>query len=142
MKVLLIHAKEFRYRPIKRAQSKRVEEADDIMKKFENALVAFLTIEEGDFKDRDIKINELINVLIEKCKEIKPDYLVVYPYAHLSNRLEDPVKAVRILKMIDLKVRDEVSKTNIKYDRAPFGWYKEFMIHCLGHPLAEAFREI
>ena len=139
MRVLYIHAKEFSYKPVKKVKVSKVEETELYEKKFNNVLVAFLTVEEGDFQIRESILAKFIPDLRQHLDRLNLDSLVIYPYAHLSEKLEEPIKAVRLLKLIDKKIKEELNI--IKYDRAPFGWYKEFMIHCLGHPLSELSRK-
>ena len=139
MRVLYIHAKEFSYKPVKKVKLSKVEETDSFEKKFSNVLVVFLTVEEGDFQIRDNILNKFILDLRQHLNRLNLNSLVVYPYAHLSEKLEEPIKAIRLLKLIDKKIKENLSI--IKYDRAPFGWYKEFMIHCPGHPLSELSRK-
>jgi threonyl-tRNA synthetase len=115
-----------------------VEEASPSEKKFENILVAYITIEEGDFdRKRDI-LDKLIPDIKIHLERLNLNNIIIYPYAHLSDKLEEPIKAVRLLKIIDKRMKTELS--GVGYERAPFGWYKEFKIHCLGHPLSELSR--
>ena len=138
MRTLYIHAKEFYYKPIEKARISKVEETQEKGKSFENILVAYITIEKGDFQRRKEIIDRLVPDIKMHLERLNLNKLVIYPYAHLSDKLEDPIKAVRLLKILDKKIKVEIG--GIEYDRAPFGWYKEFKIHCLGHPLSELSR--
>ncbi len=63
--------------------------------------------------------------------------IVIYPYAHLSSRLERPARAHRVLVGLERLV---ASRWKGRLHRAPFGWYKRFTIRVKGHPLAELSR--
>lgn len=140
MRALYIHAKKFYYRPREKVKIAFIENTDIKNYEFNNVLVSFITIEKGDFERRNEIYEKLISDLIETCKKLNVKDIVLYPYAHLSDNLEAPKLALRFLKLLDNKIRDTIKKSNINVHRAPFGWYKEFMIHCIGHPLAEASR--
>jgi threonyl-tRNA synthetase len=136
MRVLYIHAKSFTYRPREKVKIETVEDAETIERSFENALVAFITVEEGDFKRRQEIIDRFVDDVIDVRNRLNADIIILYPYAHLSNTLEKPPIAIRMLRLIERNLANR----EINLHRAPFGWYKEFMIHCLGHPLAELSR--
>lgn len=138
MRILYIHAKEFRYRPTQKVKISKIEEATFTEKKFENILVIFLTVERSDFQRRNEILQKLVDDLKKHLNRLNLNSVIIYPYAHLSEKLEEPIKAIRLLKLIDKKIKEEFK--NIRYERAPFGWYKEFIIHCLGHPLSELSR--
>ena len=138
MKILYIHAKEFSYKPIERVRISKIEETTSQEKRFENVLVIFLTVEKDDFQRKNDILIKFLEDLKQHLNRLNLNSLVVYPYAHLSEELEEPIKAVRLLKLLDKKIKEELK--DAEYNRAPFGWYKEFMIHCLGHPLSELSR--
>jgi len=139
MRALLIHAKKFWFR----ARSKAIAEAEELEKdapreaEAENALVAFVTVEDKDKESLEEVVQQAADDIYDVAKRVGADRIVVYPYAHLSKFLAPPRIAVEALRMLAEKI---ASKTGITVIRAPFGWYKEFMIHCQGHPLAELSR--
>ncbi len=136
MKTLYLHAKEFMYRPQQPVKGIPKDEATTEEKKFNNVLVVFITIERGDWDIREEKIQTFIEDLENHMERIDIDGVVIYPYAHLSEELEDPRKAYRFLKYLE----NSLKKKDMEVHRAPFGWYKEFLIHVHGHPLAELSR--
>ncbi|PUA33276.1 MAG: hypothetical protein B7O98_02265 [Zestosphaera tikiterensis] len=138
MKVLLIHAEHFEFK----ALSKAVNEAEEpILKEFNgnNALVMFTSVESGDLNSLSKLLSMLIEDIANLLQTLKPEYLVIYPYAHLSKDLANPAEALKVLKGIEEAVKSSVKGVNVV--RAPFGWYKSFTIKCLGHPLSELSRE-
>jgi threonyl-tRNA synthetase len=139
VRALLLHARKFWFR----AKSKAIREAEELEKEApgegeaENALVAFITVED---RDKD-SLEEVVEKAVEDIKDVSSrvgaETIVVYPYAHLSRYLAPPRVAVEALRRIASCLSKATGKHVI---RAPFGWYKEFMIHCYGHPLAELSR--
>jgi threonyl-tRNA synthetase len=134
MRVLYIHAKKFWYKVremVKVPVADLAEVGDGA--EFENALVVFVSVERGD---DDSVVEQAVKDIEEVVRNLRADYVVLYPYAHLSSELAKPRDAVEILD----KLEDAASRRGLKVHRSPFGWYKEFMLHCIGHPLAELSR--
>ncbi|MCE4605883.1 MAG: hypothetical protein F7B59_00925 [Desulfurococcales archaeon] len=139
MKVQIIHAKEFWFKSNKPATKIR-EPLLSIDEPLYNALVLFISIERNDKElIEEIKKSFLsdINKLVES---LKPGTIVLYPYAHLSDELAPPSTAVSLMRELEVLVKETLRGKEIKMIRAPFGWYKEFYIHCYGHPLSELSR--
>lgn len=139
MRILLIHAKTFSYR----VREKALEEGEDIEQEsregfFENALVAFVTVEDGDDRNSTIIVDRAANEILDVARRVGASMIVVYPYAHLSPSLASPKAAVSILDSL----KATLSERGVRVARAPFGWYKEFVLHCYGHPLSELSRQI
>jgi len=137
VKLLLIHAKEFKYKVTAPALSEYEDVSEaSAENKFENALVVFTTVEYGD---NEQVVEKAVNELKSVIERIKPSIVVIYPYAHLSPELAPPHKALELLKLFEDKAR---SNLDIPVVRAPFGWYKEFTLNCYGHPLSELSKTI
>lgn len=130
MKILFIHADYIEYE-VKEKAIENAEEAEIKKDKMEEALVAFISVE----KDDESCFNA-VEEIKRVAEMVKTNNIMLYPYAHLSNELAPPDKAVRILKEIE----ENLKEYNVK--RAPFGWYKSFKISCKGHPIAELSRHI
>ncbi|BES82128.1 threonine--tRNA ligase [Pyrodictium abyssi] len=140
MRILLIHAREFSFK----AKSKAIADAeppDSIPSEAsaENALVVFTTVEDVDTQNIREVVEKAANDIIEVAEKVKASTIVVYPYAHLSRRLAPPKAGIEALKLLEEEIK---KRAGDKYHviRAPFGWYKEFRIHCYGHPLSELSR--
>ncbi len=138
MKMLLIHAKRFEYE----ARSKALDAAEklDGVKRsgsYENALVAFITVEKGDLGDSAV-VPRAVDEIADVASRVGAERVVIYPYAHLSDNLAEPGEAVEALR----RIHSLLLERGIEAHRAPFGWYKRFSIECLGHPLAELSRSI
>ncbi len=139
MRTLLIHAKSFWYRVTERA-IEAAEAVDESRRSasFENALVAFTTVEEGDEKNVEKLVEQAAEDIASVAKRVGAKTIVVYPYAHLSPNLAPPAAAVKVLDALVELLKAKAGSTSVF--RAPFGWYKEFELHCYGHPLAELSR--
>ena len=68
---------------------------------------------------------------------VKTENIVLYPYAHLSNNLQTPIKSIKILDKISKLLEESYNVI-----RAPFGYYKMFELKVKGHPLSELSRDI
>ena len=130
MKILFIHADYIEYE-IKEKAIENAEEVENKKDKMEEALVAFISVEDED-EWHGKAVEEIENV----ASMLNTKNIMLYPYAHLSRNLAPPQKAMEILKAIE----EDLEEYNVK--RAPFGWYKAFKISCKGHPLAELSRSI
>ncbi len=139
MRALLIHAKKFWFK----ARSKAVKEAEELGSEVpseaevDNALIAFVTVEDRDKNNLDDIVEQAASDIVDVAKRVNAEKIVVYPYAHLSRFLAPPRAAIEALRRLANRLAEVSGKEVV---RAPFGWYKEFMIHCHGHPLAELSR--
>lgn len=140
MKALLIHAKEFYYRPTEKVKAlKSIEEEGEVLResKFSNVLVAFVSVEKEDEEiGKERAVEEGVRCILDGVNWVKVKSVVLYPYAHLSTSLSSPKFALEVLKGISERLRE----LNLEVCRAPFGWYKEMLIHTAGHPLSEKLR--
>jgi len=135
VRVLQFHCSSFSYE-VKR-DTPVAEEPEPRSEDLKDVLVCFTCFEKKD-EDRS---NELIEKFVESIKvdisRIKFKRVLIHPYAHLSNSLGSP----RLAKGFFNKLRDRLAKEKIDVHKSPFGWYKAFRLECIGHPLAEAYRE-
>ena len=132
MRVLFIHADYIEYE----ARERAIKNAENIVNKKERCdecMVAFISVEEED----ELRIDRATIEIEDIAKKLNVGRIVLYPYAHLSNKLAPPDTAMRVLKDLENRL-----KVNYKICRAPFGWYKSFVVSCKGHPLSELSKEI
>ncbi len=137
MRTLLIHARSFSYN----VKTRAIPEAEEINEcertfKASNVLVVFTSIESGDCENPNQVVRDAVNDILNQVRRVKADNVVIYPYAHLTQRLASPECALMILRSIEA----ELNRHGINVRRAPFGWYKEFALSCYGHPLSELSR--
>lgn len=132
MRILQNHVDYINYKPIK----KEIYLADEVKLenvRFEEIIVLFLTVENGDNKIIGENAIKDVKLFLDKQKVKK---ILIYPFAHLSRDLAKPRDALDILNHME-----KFSKENgIETYRAPFGWNKSMEIKIKGHPLAETFK--
>ena len=132
MRILFIHADYIEYEAKERAL-KSAEEIEKKRERCDECLVAFISVEEGD----DAIVSSARDEIVEVADKLNVNRIVLYPYAHLSNKLASPDVAMKVL----ISLENDLSQ-NYEVCRAPFGWYKSFVISCKGHPLSELSKEI
>jgi len=129
MRILQLHSDFIEYKPIKK-EIKLAEESEKKKKKFEEIVVLFTAIEDGDNKE---VVKEALNEIKSSLEVIKANKIFIYPYAHLSQKLAKPSLALKLIKEMEFYAK----KIGLETHRAPFGWNKKFHIQIKGHPLAE-----
>lgn len=127
MRILQLHCDSIEFTPTKK-EIKSAEEITPETKQFQEIIVAFVAIEEGD--DSSVA-KKAINEISESMSKVGCKKLLLYPYAHLSSNLASPSTALNILKEM------ESYATGLEVSRAPFGWTKSYKVQVKGHPLAE-----
>lgn len=131
MRILQLHCDSIEFTPTKK-EIKSAEEIEAVTKRFEEIVVAFIAVEEGD--DGEIA-KKAISEIKAGMQRVGCDKLLLYPYAHLSSKLASPGLALSLLREMESLADCEVS-------RAPFGWTKAYNIKVKGHPLAESSKTI
>ena len=133
MRILQLHCDHIEYTPTK----KEIQSAEDIenpeTKRFEEIVVAFVAIEDGD--DSSVAQNA-ISQIKNSMEQIGCKKLLLYPYAHLSSNLAKPSIAMTLLKEM------EENASDLEVSHSPFGWTKSYNIKVKGHPLAESSKVI
>ncbi len=138
MRILLIHSDYLKYKT--KQKTKIAEDIEDMKKsgEFENALVVFTAVEKEDEQNTGEIVENAVSEIINVSGQVKPDNIIIYPYAHLSSSLGSPQLAKKILENMEFELKDN----GFNAFRIPFGWYKSFEISCKGHPLSELSRTI
>lgn len=131
MRILQLHCDSIEFTPTKK-EIKSAEEIEPATKRFEEIVVAFVAIEDGD--DSDIA-KKAITEIKSSMEKVGCNKLLLYPYAHLSSNLASPSTALNLLKEME-------SLANCEVSHAPFGWTKSYNIKVKGHPLAESSKTI
>ncbi|MFX0179688.1 MAG: threonine--tRNA ligase [Candidatus Hodarchaeota archaeon] len=91
-------------------------------------------IEEGKLRGKQRKFLELI----KDRSMYRVDKVLVYPWAHLSKFLSNEKNAMEVCP----KITKNLEEKGIEAKFSPFGWYKSFKINCLGHEVAEMYRDV
>lgn len=140
MRILLIHAEKFWWKVKQPARISVRDKLIDENKEFEasNVLVAFIAVERKDEGELEKTCRKAVDAIIEVSGRIGVKTVILYPYAHLSTNLSKPQNAVKALRI----VYELLKSREFEVYKSPFGYYKEFILHCKGHPLAESLRVI
>ncbi|MFW9920249.1 MAG: threonine--tRNA ligase [Candidatus Thorarchaeota archaeon] len=133
MRMLQIHSDGFAFE----AKRKALKNAESIDSKSystdESCLVNFIAAETSDTTNLAQAALMTAQMIAQAADEVKEKKVIVYPWVHLSESPAQPSAALKLLKGVE----KELKKQGYDVLRIPFGWYKSFMIHCKGHPLAE-----
>ncbi|MCW4052537.1 MAG: threonine--tRNA ligase [Candidatus Bathyarchaeota archaeon] len=134
MRILQLHSNYITYEPVKR-EIDVAEETGKEERRIDEVVVLFTAVEEGDNENVSFRaIKEVKDFL----KTLSVNKILIYPYAHLSSNLAKPALALKLLKAMEKRAKENKIETL----RAPFGWNKKFTISIKGHPLAEQSRVI
>jgi threonyl-tRNA synthetase len=98
----------------------------------EEGVVLFCCVEKIDEDNPYNIIKNATSEIIKCLGMIKVKKVMVYPYVHFTNDLNNPETAIQILNGLEnsLKERD------LEVKRAAFGWYKELEMKVKRHPLS------
>lgn len=132
MRILQLHSDFIEYKPIKK-EIALAEKAEEKAQRFEDIVVLFVAVEEGDNEQVAKSAIEEIKANLDRLKVKR---VLIYPYAHLSSSLAKPVEALSVIKSMEKYALGNGLETY----RTPFGWNKQFTIAIKGHPLAEQSR--
>ena len=136
MRILQLHCSNFEYQ-VRKETPVAERPADPKEEKLDNVLVCFICYEKSDEGRTDEITKELVENIKVDVSRVGCDSVLLYPYAHLSKNLGSPRKAKGFLN----NLRQSLRKEGIEVHKSPFGWYKAFSLSCIGHPLAEGYRE-
>ncbi len=133
MRMLQIHSDGFAFE----AKRKALKNAESLESKSystkDSCLVNFIAAETSDTTNLARAAQLTAAMIAQAAEEVKEKNIIVYPWVHLSESPAQPGAALKMLKLIEKDLKDQ----GYSVLRIPFGWYKSFMIHCKGHPLAE-----
>ena len=132
MRILQLHSDAVVYTPVAK-EIDLAEEAEKKENRIEDVVLLLTAVEEGD---DEVLAHKAIDDVRAFLGKLKVNRILIYPYAHLSNRLARPAKALQVLKLMG----DYAKQKGIETHRAPFGWNKQFAVSVKGHPLAEQSR--
>ena len=136
MRVLQLHCSEFSYQ-VRKETPVAEQPPDPREDHIEDVLVCLICFEKRDEPRVEALIEEFVENLRVDVSRLGCGRVLLYPYAHLSKSLG----SARLAKGFLNGLRDRLAEEGIEAHRSPFGWYKAFSLSCIGHPLAEAYRE-
>ncbi|NHJ85519.1 MAG: threonine--tRNA ligase [Asgard group archaeon] len=137
MRILTIHSDFIEFEPKKKA-IKAAEEIEKTLRRVEECLVVFSSVEKPDEDDFETVGKKAVIEVESVAEQVGTKNIVLYPWVHLSDDPSRPDVALRVLKMMEQELKDK----GYTITRAPFGWYKAFNVKCKGHPLSELSRKI
>jgi threonyl-tRNA synthetase len=132
MRILQLHSNYIVYKPVKKEIS-IAEDAEKEENRFEEVVVLFTAVEEGDSA---VTAKKAIDEVQAFLQNLKVNRILIYPFAHLSSNLSKPSEALKLIKDMEAYAKQK----GIETYRAPFGWTKQFTLSIKGHPLAEQSR--
>jgi len=136
MRVLHLHCSSFSYET-KKETPVAEQPPEPKQETLENVLVCLTCFEKQDEGRLDELIKAFTNNIKTDTGRIGTKRVLLYPYAHISKQLGSPRQAKEFMK----KLQEALITEGFEAHRSPFGWYKAFTLACIGHPLAEAYRE-
>jgi threonyl-tRNA synthetase len=139
MKILAIHSDFIEFTAKKKAFKAAESEVTKDTKRIEECLVVFTAAERLDSENESKILEKYLAEIVDIAGKVNAKNIVLYPYAHLSSNLSQPDFAMSIMKQAESRLID---LEQYSVYRAPFGWYKSFVISCKGHPLSELSRNI
>ncbi|HUK27194.1 MAG TPA: threonine--tRNA ligase [Candidatus Acidoferrales bacterium] len=138
MRLLLLHCDSFEYSVRQEAIKQPEPLGDNRSGQYQNVLVVFCTVEKEDSANPDEVVRKVVDSISEVANSVKTNRILIYPYAHLSSSLASPAVAIPLLQQSEQSLKE----MGFEVYRSPFGHYKSFSLHCLGHPLSELSRTI
>ena len=112
--------------------------SDDINSKTDpvitkNSIVVMITFE---LKDRIRSINKLSKEIKKISSDFDEKIVVIFPFAHLSNKLLDYENSLILLD----KLVKKLEETNLEIKLTTFGTDKEILLSIIGHQGNALFR--
>ncbi len=115
---------------------KKHREFEKEVKKFSDIIGIFICVEKGD---KINYLNSLINRIIEINNQFyKLSEIIIIPFAHLSNKLETPEKAKKIIE----NLKDKLELKGFKTNKIIFGTHKRFLLEIQGQVASVSYFEI
>ncbi|MFZ5501523.1 MAG: threonyl-tRNA synthetase editing domain-containing protein, partial [Candidatus Micrarchaeota archaeon] len=136
MKLLAVHADYIEVEPKKKA----IKDAEAIKsqepERFEEVLVVFTAVEDGD--EEDVMAQRLVEETEIISGQVKTKNILIYPLVHLTSKPSKP----SVAKNVIIKAEELLKQKGYAAAHSPFGWYKGYTLKCKGHPLSELSREL
>ncbi len=136
MRILTVHADYIEVEPKKEAIREPEQLAKAGVERFEEVLVVFTAIEDGD--EEEIAAASLAKESAAVAEQVKTKNILLYPWVHLTSKPSKP----QLAKGTILRAEALLKEKGYTANHSPFGWYKAFNIKSKGHPLSELSREL
>jgi threonyl-tRNA synthetase len=138
VRFLAWHVDYFKCHITERGRSPLVEEYDDPETVAENALLVLASVEKGDEAAPETVSERTASEIATHAANLKVRTVVLHPFAHLFGQLSRPATAVRVLQMVEERLRAR----GLAVIRTPFGWFNALEIRAKGHPLSRVARTV
>jgi threonyl-tRNA synthetase len=138
VRFLAWHVDYFRCHITERGRSPLVEEYDDPETVAENALLVLTSVEKEDEAAPEMVSERAAAEIATHAANLKVQTVVLHPFAHLFGQLSRPATAVRVLQMVEERLRAR----GLAVIRTPFGWFNALEIRAKGHPLSRVARTV
>ena len=136
MRILTIHADFIEVEPKKQAIKDAEQLASNAPERFEEVLVVFTAVEQGD--EEDLSSQRLAHESSLVAEQVKTKKVLLYPLVHLTSKPSKPDVARKTI----MKAEELLKGMGYSASHSPFGWYKGYTLKCKGHPLSELSREL
>lgn len=131
MRILAIHVSHIDWKATRKTKfAEDIERREDGM---EECVALFTCVEKQDEADPIRVAGGAAHEVIRRLDMLKVKKVVVFPFAHLTSNLSRPDVALQALKGLEESLKGH----GMEVKRAPFGWYKEYDLKSMGHPLSE-----
>ncbi len=134
MKLLMIYSKKFYYNPTVKTLENFETINDDF--KINNALVAFIHVEEQDEKDIKSIEKKLVKNLKWAAKKNNTNIVVLHSFAHLSDSKASPEFTKELFNMAEARMKNADYETY----QTPFGYFLDLSVDAPGYSLARIFK--
>jgi threonyl-tRNA synthetase len=135
VRILIVHADYIEVEPKKQA----IKDAEELKVKgperFDEVLVVFTAVEDGD---EEVISEKLADEAIKVAEQVKTKNILLYPLVHLTSKPSKPSVARAVIAKAEIVLKEK----GYSASHSPFGWYKGYTLKCKGHPLSELSREL
>lgn len=134
MKLLMIYAKKFSYKPT----IKVLENAEKVSsgESFENVQVAFIQMEKEDEERIKAVETKLVKNLKWVAGKNKTRHIILHSFAHLSESKADPEFTKELFDSAQIRLEN----TDYQINQTPFGYFLDLNVDAPGFSLARVFK--
>ncbi|TDJ33314.1 MAG: hypothetical protein E2O56_03910 [Gammaproteobacteria bacterium] len=136
MKLLVFHAKSFRFEPEKRSSELGPEAPPPGSSEITDALVAFVHCEPRDANRRDAVIKQAVKYFEWLSRKRELSKFLLHSFAHLDEERAPPEVALDLLGTLAEQLRGK----GFEVLETPFGWSLSWTLATPGHPHAKTFK--
>lgn len=135
MKLLIWYVDSFGYK----TSRKGLETAEELNeeKVIENALAAFVHLEEKDEERLNNVETKMLKQIKWAAKKNNTEKIILHSFAHLSESKASPEKVKELFDSAE----DRLTNSGYEVYQTPFGYFLDLQMNAPGHPLARLFKE-